>query len=436
MKKLTTMIVAILCLVLIVSGCGNAPANANEQQTEAASQQVDSNDNQEVTESSDVSEATDSTEESNVPEVSVTSANMLTYEKGISWWYMSEKDGSAILSHRIGPDRSKDVEEVYVFDSGSGIEAGQCTLIDVNDSEDLFLLKQHRAFYTFNLSSKELTCIVDCYLDYTYQEEKLRYLDIYRTENVIDWQNSTTAEQTNEMVVAYRDAYTSPEPNEEFMDRFLEIQTGLKAGVDPSEFTDVEIMANGDIYDLNGNYLGNAHLPYPFEKSSLLQFDEDGMEIMIDEESLVLYRYGDVIDRFSLASPGWTVIQSRIVYSVDSETLFSTNVTAKEISDNLKEIEFLLYNYEDRTVWKINDSGINRLCEGVVDYQEYNGVLYWMNYMYIPYTLNWIESNESNEAGPEVVAVAHYADEHAGFVVRPEDSRANAEVDGLSIYIP
>jgi hypothetical protein len=433
MKKLTTMIVAILCLVMIVSGCGNAPANANEQQTETASQQVDSTDNQEKTDSSDVSEAT---EESNVPEVSVTSDNMLTYENGISWWYMSEKDGSAILSHRIGPDRSKDVEDVYVFDSGSGIEAGQCTLIDVNDTEDLFLLKQHRSFYTFNLSSKELTCIVDCYLDYTYQDEKLRYLDIYRTDNVIDWQNSTTAQPTNQMLVAYREDYTSPEPNEEFKARFLEIQTGLKAGVDPSEFTDVEIMTNGDIYDLNGNYLGNAHLPYPFEKSSLLQFDEDGMEIMNEGQTIAFYRYGEVVKRFTLASPGWTVIRPRIDYKVDPETLFSSNATAKEISDNIAEVELLMYNYEDRSVWKFSDTGIDRLCDGVADYQEHNGVLYWMDSMYIPYTLNWIDSNESHEAGPDVVAIAHYEDEHAGFVVRPEDSRANAEVDGLSIYIP
>lgn len=434
MKKLTTMIVSILCLVMIVSGCGNAPANAGETQSENSTQQTDS------TTSTETSEAVDESESTSQTETSATNPVTIHKDTGISRWSIKSKDEGgtrvAYLEHGYGPDWDNDVEEVYVFGPESGIEADQCTIMDKNKTEDLFLLHQHRNFYTFDLNTNELKCIVDTYLDYYYESGNLFYLDLDHNEYVIKWKKTDTPKATGESFVALFKGSFYPSEMFDFTDRFLEIQEAIASGANPDEITDVKIMDNGDMYDLNGEYASNIHMEYPVYWEPNVFFDCNGIVIKLMGTYLDFYRYGDIVQSYELPMGNFRVIQALVTYNVSAEELYSRNPLADEVKSAITDTRILLYNIEDKSVWRVDSSGTNKVCSEVVDYQEFNGVLYWMNTDFIPYTLNWLETDESKEIGSEVVAVAHYADEHAGFVVRPEDSRANAEVDGLSIYIP
>ena len=429
MKKLTAIIVSILCLVVILAGCGSAPANADEPKSETPTQQ-------ESAEKTVTPEATEKPETTDAP----TDAVVPDYEIN-RWTIKGKTEGDlqvAYLEHQFGPDRDKDVEEVYVFDSDSGIDPAECTIVDSDEANTRFLLHQHRDLYTFDLNTHELKCIVDGYVDYYYGEkkQKIHYTGLDYYEKIIEWLESDEAVSSGIMFINFfvEDFFTTP--NEEFNDRFLEIQAQAKLGKDPAEFTDVEIMDNGDIYDLNGKYLANIHLPYAFKWSPNLQFSENGMEIMLNETKLEYYRYGEVVQSFELPSQRWKVIQSSITYSGDPEMLFAKNLNAEQIKAAIQDTKVLLYNLEEKTVWKIDSTGINKIIEECVDYTEYNGVLYWMNYSTTAYKLNWLESNESVEIGHGVVAASHYNDERAGFIVKPGDPLANAEADGMSLFIP
>lgn len=440
MKKFTSIIVSIVCFVVLMAGCSSAPANAEQPKAEDTQQEaVESTSKSEASESSETKESSEATE---TPEAESTSGVVVPDYKISGWSIKGKGEGDsqvAYLAHRTGVDPVNDVEEAYVFDSESGIEADECTVVAKNEQETLFLLHQHRNFYTFDLSSNELKCIVEGYLDYYYDEdsEKLFYLDIEYREHEFDWQNSDSAVETGNMHTAYIRGEYFPVENDNFSDTFTAIQDAVKSGEDPKSIKGVEIMENGDIYDLNGKYLANIHFPAAYRFAPNLQFDERGMEILMNGNMVQYYRYGELIQEFELPQDGmWKIIQSEVTYNVDPDELFSKDVELGELESAIAETKILAYNIFDQSVWKVDSTGANQVIQNCVDYQEVNGVLYYIDFSYNSYTLNWLDSNESTEILSGVVAVAHYPDERVGFIIRPDDSRATAKEDGMYIYRP
>lgn len=440
MKKFISIIVSIVCLVVLMAGCSSAPANAEQPKAEDTQQEtVESTSKSEASESSETKESSEATA---TPEAESTSSVVIPdYE--ISRWTIGERDDGdqhiAILLHQYGPDRDKDVEEVYAFEPNSVVDPSQCTVVAVNDGEYRFLFHQNRSFYIFDIMFPEPKCIVEGYLDYYYDEEfeELFYLDMEYREYELDWQNSDSPVETGNMLTAYIRGEYYPVENGNFSDTFTAIQDAVKYGEDPKSIKGVEIMENGDIFDLNGKYLANIHFPAAYRFAPNLQFDERGMEILMNGNSVQYYRYGQLIQEFELPQDGiWKIIQSEVTYNVDPDEFFSKDVTLGELKSAIVETKILAYNISDQSVWKVDSTGANQVIQNCVDYQEVNGVLYYIDSSYNSYTLNWLDSNESTEILPGVVAVAHYPDERVGFIIRPDDPRATAKEDGMYLYRP
>ena len=109
-------------------------------------------------------------------------------------------------------------------------------------------------------------------------------------------------------------------------------------------------------------------------------------------------------------------------------------LTAKELDEGIISVQLLLYNAKDKCVYQcINGQTPVKLAEDVIDYCYAYGELYWMNSMFEAYELSWRTKTVSVLIGEDVVGISKHTDERAGFVVKPDDPRCNAESDGFCL---
>ena len=442
MKKIT---VAIMMLVMMMAGCGFIPSKGSEPQPVIVESDTEAPKEQKIEEAyAEEAEA----EEGEAEKVEFEDAGEQVAEVDINRWYVDfeyEGDDTIVyLAHQTGPDDEKDVEKVYVFDDPR-IDGYYCRIYDYNEEENFFLFYQEGSFYTFDLTTKELKEIASSCLDKRYDAENhmLYYVDVDHVEYSVDWLNKEEPIGTGNTVIRYFEDSFEPEINEEFNDRFHEIQDQMKAGADRSEFTDVKIYYNGDIYNLNGMYISNVHLPECYKWNSNVLFDESDMEITMIGNKLTYWHFGEVVREYTLPEGHWRVIQSYLRYHEDPnewsvQYVIDVNkdgiVTAEEMNAAVTNTNILLYNFEDNSVWTINQNGwIVQVCEGCIDFQEAYGEFYWMDYQFNAYELSWTEDQDSILIGEDVVAISHHTDERAGFVVKPGDTRANHKSDGLDL---
>ena len=159
--------------------------------------------------------------------------------------------------------------------------------------------------------------------------------------------------------------------------------------------------------------------------------------------TLTYWHYGEKVREYTLPEGKWRVIRSYLSYHEDPNEwsvkyVIDVNqdgiVTAEEMNAAVTNTNILLYNFEDNSVWTINQNGwIVQVCEGCIDFQEAYGEFYWMDYQFNAYELSWTEDQDSILIGEDVVAISKHTDERAGFVVKPGDTRANHKSDGLDL---
>lgn len=443
MKKIiSTSLIMVMTILACCAGCGKLSANADERPDNIEATETVAAAPQDQAEEQKAEEAGNSeTENESIPDVK------------ISRWRIEDKEddeGNRIpyLAHQTGPDRFEDVEEVYDFDPDSGIEAYHCYVKGVNPEETYFLLYQEGCFYTFNLETKELKKIVDGCLDKYTDENKILYTDLDYNEYEIDWMSSDEAVPTGRSVISYT-AITDqlygfePKVNEDFAERFKEIQEFAKNGGDVYTIKDLDIYYDGDIYDLNHNYLGNFHLENPYEWNCNLIFDCYDMEATLFSNKLTFYYYGEIVREYQLPEGEWKVLECYFSFHEDPNTaavIYVSDVnndgvtTPEELSAAITNTNILLYNFSDKSVYTINQNGIiSKVCENVVDFQEAYGEFYWMDENHNAYELSWTRSNDNILIGENVVGISKHTDERAGFIVKPDDPRGDGESGGLHI---
>ena len=264
MKKKTLSIISFILVMAIMAGCGKISANANERPDNTEATETVAAAPQDQAEEQKAEEAGNSeTENESIPDVK------------ISRWRIEDKEddeGNCInfLEHQTGPDRFEDVEEVYDFDPDSGIEAYHTYIYDYNEEETLFLLYQEGCFYVLNIETEELQKIIDGCLDKHLEDGMIFYTDLDYTEYSVNWLESEESVPTGKSVISYtaisNELYGfEPKVNEDFVERFKEIQEFAKNGGDVYTIKDLDVYYDGDIYDLNHNYMGNFHFEKPYK---------------------------------------------------------------------------------------------------------------------------------------------------------------------------
>lgn len=451
MKKKNALYI-IMCLVMvltILAGCGKISANADE---------LPDNNQNEQTET--VSAPQDQEQKATEPVTSETPENSESttkvYLDDISYWYIDgvedkddyDNDGDteeyvSVLVHQYGPDSENDKEFKYYFKGDSGIDRYYASVLDWDEKEENFLLYQEGSFYTFDLWTHRLDCVAEATLDWVIEDEKLFYTNVEHEEFMFDYKNNRQPQATGRKIIKYFNKSFEPAINEEFEETFQEIQEMVKNGTDVKsvEIKGIKVYYDYDIFDDNGNYLGNINYPHSYKWNRNVMFDDYDMCAMVVGNKLTYYVLGEAVKEFELPEGRWQVIDSDFYLE---ETENEDSYTALVIEDDsMKEVSVdealiekfaLLYRFDDRSVWTLDSEGrLEKVCEDVIDFQEAYGEFYWMNSKFEAYELTWKHSAESILIGQEVVGISHHTDERAGFIVKPDDPRGDSESGGLHI---
>ena len=446
-KNALTIIMSFIMVMTILAGCGKASADTEERQVDVVATET-------VT-----STPQDQTQEATEPVTSVTPENSEEPETDmdISYWFIDGKldnedldnDGDTneylpYLVHLYGLDRENDIEYTYWFNDDSGIDRYYASVLDWDEKEENFLLYQEGSFYSFDLGTYRLECVAEATLDWVIEDEKLFYTNVEHEEFMFDYKNNRQPQATGRKIIKYFNKSFEPAINEEFEEIFREIQEAVKNGTDvySIEIKGIKVYYDYDIFDYNGNYLGNLNYPHSYRWNRNVMFDDYDMCALVVSNKLTYYVLGDPVKEFELPEGRWQIINSDYCLDLDETEDESYNAIVID-DDSIKEVSVdevliekmvLLYRFDDQTVWTLDSKGeVQKVCEDVVDFQEAYGEFYWMNSKFEAYELTWKQSEESILIGQEVVGISHHTDERAGFIVKPDDERADTVSGGLHI---
>lgn len=448
-KNALTIIISFVLVLTILAGCGKASANANERPDNNQNEQTETVTTapQDQTQKSTEPVTSETPENSEVP-----TEKVYLDEDEISFWYIDgvedkddyDSDGDTeedltVLVHQYG-DSENDIK--YYFEDTS-INHYYASVMDWDETEENFLIYQEGSFYTFDLGTYRLECVAEATLDWVIEDHILFYTNVKHEEFMFDYKNNRQPQATGREVIRYFNKSFEPEINMSFEDLFQEIQERVKDGTDvyAIEIKGIKVYYNYDIFDKNGNYLGNLNYPHSYKWNHNIMFDDYDMCAMVIDNKLTYYVFGEAVKEFELPEGRWKVIDSDFYLE---ETENEDSYTALVIEDDsmnevsvdeaLIEKLVLLYRFDDRSVWTLDSDGkVEKVCEDVVDFQEAYGEFYWINSKFEAYELTWKQSEESILIGENVVAISHHTDERAGFIVKPDDPRGDWESGGLHI---
>ena len=321
----------------------------------------------------------------------------------------------AKLEGQTGPDT---FEEFFAFDAKSGINDNG-SIVSVDDENGLFLIKQEAAFYTYNLKTNEVKLITEGALDSKYEYDGcIYYYDTNYSEFVIsDWHNPEPVE-TGEKVTRYLRYETNLDVNG--FSEFAAIQESAKNGDTNSIYEQgIIVDEQGDLYDFHGNYITNVHLPKPIVGNT---YTMGNAIVLIDENKLNVYRYGESIFNLDLPEGHWKCVD--IVAQITE---------ASEVS----VFKALLYNFDNKEIWEMDYTemdpiGINiPICEDVMDFAVFEEMLYWVDSTGKGYVNGWNIANTNMSTTDHAVGVSRYS-EFKGFVM---PDKGGIEHNGLQIFV-
>jgi predicted small lipoprotein YifL len=401
MKRITTLLAVFMILVMI-AGCG-AKNTATQDKSEPA-------------------EETTETQKTNDPQEAAETHNndgKVSVYRLVSEYDNTNDTEVMVLEHQYGKE-NKEAEIVYKF----GNEIKQfAKIMDV--SEDKILIKQGSYLYVFNLESKELTLLNEGAIDCNIDNGVIYYYDKDNTEfSIEDWANEPEPKATGNEVVSY--ATNVPENIEVNFPDFSEIQKSAREGKErPAYDAGYTIESNGDMYSLvTGKYVTNINLPKAVCGNSFNCYDTI---FFVENNQIDLYFFGESIFNYKLPEGKWKVVAASLDYEFEDEDL-TEEMTADVMKKSLTEIEVMLYNRLDNSLWVCHGEDIEKIATDVLDFFSDGYGIYYIDKDYCPYVGSF---NYIDRAGDPVIGVSHFED-NPGFIV--DDERGKTMINGLSIW--
>ena len=128
--------------------------------------------------------------------------------------------------------------------------------------------------------------------------------------------------------------------------------------------------------------------------------------VLIDENKLNVYRYGESIFNLDLPEGHWKCVDIAAQITETSE---------------VSVFKALLYNFDTKEIWKMDYTemdpiGINiPICEDVMDFAVFEGMLFWVDSTGNGYVNCW-DINSNMHSTDNAVGVSRYS-EFKGFVM-------------------
>ena len=396
-RRNLSFITAMLIIFALLTACGGKTTQEPAEQQKPTQEAVESSDQQESTqEASNQSDQQESTQEKPDPNQEVATSD-------VKHWKIQK----GTLLGQIGPE---EFVEVADLPTDSGIRDYAKV---VSSSADLFLINQDAAFYRFDLTSNQATLINSGAYDARYDAYKdaVFFIKTDGSEYVVDWKTGNITETNN-----FRQSYNVV-PNSYQIDgfnEFAEIQDAIKNGNYKAAFDKGYIVeGNGNIYDFRNHYITNVHLPAAYAGNIYAAGD---ITALIKDGKISVYRFGEELATIDLPEGGFVVAD--INYSMND-----SNVTMSGA---------LLYNFDDKCMYKVENGSVNKIFDNVKDYfAPKDGHVFWVDSDNSGHVCNWYFDQNDSLVAEDITGVSHYRD-FPGFVV---DEDKGEEHYGLQILV-
>jgi len=394
-RRLSVIIMVMVMAIVMIAGCGSKDTSAQETENTKKTEQE--------TPVTEKDPATQDTTEKDPATQDTTEKDIATSD--VKHWKIQD-------SKLLGQTGPEDFVEFGSFE-GSDIQ-DYAVVVSQNEANDMILIKQDAAFYCFDIKSNRLTLLNEGAVDSMFDayEKWIYYVSTDETEYVIkDWK---TADIEATPTGNYRANYNVCPNNSEVagLDKFADIQMAVEHGDYRVPFDNgIVIEENGDMYDFYGQYISNVHLQKAIDGNV---YPAGEVTTLIDEGKLYVYRFGKDFITIDLPEGSFTVVD--VFYQMeDSE---------------IKVASALLYNFEDRCMYKADGSSVNKLFGDVKDFFASDGQIFWTDGDNNGHVCKWFFDSNYAPVAEDVICVSHYR-ACKGFVV---GEGKGIEFNGLNIF--
>ena len=390
-RRNLSFITAMLIIFALLTACGGKSTQEPADQQKPKQEAVESSDQQKPKqEESNQSDQQESTQEES--------------NQDVKHWKIQK-------GQLLGQTDPEEFIVLADLPTDSGIR-DYAKVVSSSEANDMLLIEQDCAFYRFDLKSNKATLINSGAYDSRYDS----YADVVNfvrpdgAEYVVDWKTADIEATGN-----YRTNYNVCPNNYEVagFDEFTEIQEAVKNGDYNVAFDKGYIVeANGNIYDFKNHYITNVHLPAAYA-GNIYTATAGDVATLIKDGKLNFYRFGEELSTIELPSGSFVVVD-----------LF--------LQTNGNDASALLFNFDDRSLYKAENGSVKIVFSDVKDYfAPKDGHVFWVDSDNSGHVCNWYFDQNDSLVAEDITGVSHYRD-FPGFVV---DESKGEEFNGLHILV-
>lgn len=359
----------------------------------------------------------------------------------VSGFFMCKMEVLNFLEHKKG----EEVIESFYLD----IEIPEMYYMHVaaQNEKSVLIWNNGSYLFTYNFESEKCSLITDSALDFfSPVGDELYFTDWNHTEYVCNWAESNKSTETGrEVVTYYYQCELSPIEDEVRQANFSAIQQAAKEGTLDKDYIKSKgyEIYNDYLYDfgIEEGFSGSIHLPYATEGGSYI-LEDFGTCWMVDRNQLYLYRYGERVRQYVLDEGNWCIIDSTLelpkkFWNYDES---SNQISAEELNKLIVKADVLLLNTSENCLYHLSDIegniDLTLIAAEVYDsYASYEnaGIVYYLDSNNCAYEVFWVIDEAGILIGENAVGIAKIRGEQAGFIVKPEDPRCNAKMNGVSL---
>ena len=363
MKRRLSYLIMVMVIVMI-AGCGSKATPAQEPNKSEPAQET----------AAPAPEKTE-TQEAEKEETDQAEPVAATIRDKVTFWRVREGK----LEGQLGADDFKEFAEF------SEIEDAEVLAFD--ETRSMFLIEQGSSFFRYDLNKDEVTFLDEGALDARYDAGSIYFFDKDHKEFIIeDWMKGSAVETGNEV----ENYHLFSEPTKIDFPEFHEVQECIKGGDYNTvlEKYSVNVSENGDIYDFNQHKITNVHLPEPLDAQYVTT--EGACMLVEGTTTCTIYHFGESVFSEQLSEGHW--IPVAVYYDPDTS-----------------RVGGILYNLDEKAIYKANANGVEALCEDVQDFEvaRNNEVLFHMDSEGKGYMNEWIVLAQDLPVAEDVIGVSH-----------------------------
>jgi len=369
MKRRLSYLIMVMVIVMI-AGCGGKTTPAQEPNKSEPAQETAAP----APEKTETQEAETEETEELVP---------ASIKDKVTFWRVREGK----LEGLMGVDDFKEFAEFS--------ESEEAEVLAFDEAKNVFLIQDGSSFYRYDIVQEEVTLLDEGALDARYDAGSIYFFDKDHKEFIIeDWMKGSAVETGNEV----ENYHLFSEATKIDFPEFHEVQECIKGGDYNTvlEKYSVNVSEKGDIYDFNQHKITNVHLPEPLDAQYVTT---EGACMLVEGTTCSIYHFGESVFSEQLSEGHW--IPVAVYYDPDTE-----------------RVGGILFNSDEKAIYKANANGVEALCEDVQDFEvaRNNEVLFHMDSNGKGYMNEWIVLAQDLPVAEDVLWVSHSASE-PGFIM-------------------